>query len=174
MHRTLATSVPAIVMVCLTGIFAESAGQADLLAQNPAAGQENGKAASSATPGRMFGSDAGLILNFIKPDKAADFEAVVAKLKEALNRSDKPQRKQQAAGWKVYRAVEPGANGSILYLFKMDPVVHGADYAVATILAEAFPANVQDLYKQYSESYASGQNIVNLSVVTDLGQPLVP
>lgn len=46
---------------------------------------------------RVFGSHAGLVLNFIKPDKTADFEAVVAKSKDALQRSDKPDRKQQAA-----------------------------------------------------------------------------
>ena len=34
---------------------------------------------------------------FIKPDKTADFETVMAKLKEALTKSEKPERKQQAA-----------------------------------------------------------------------------
>ena len=33
---------------------------------------------------RTFASDGGMVLNFIKPDKTADFEAVIAKLKEAL------------------------------------------------------------------------------------------
>jgi len=36
-------------------------------------------------------------------------------------------------------------------------------------LAEAFPAEVQALYKQYAESYASGQNVVNLTLVSALG-----
>ena len=87
----------------------------------------------------MFASDAGIVLNFIKPDKTADFEAVVAKLREALQKSDKPERKQQAASWKVFRANEPGANGSVLYVFTIDPAVKGADYTVSMILAEAFP-----------------------------------
>ncbi len=122
-----------------------------------------------AAAGRVFGSDAGMVLNFIKADKAADFEAIVSKLKDALQKSEKSQRKAQAAGWKVFRAVEPGANGSVLFLFVLDPAVKGADYTVSTILNEAFPAEVQDLYKRYSEAYASGQNIVNLNVVTRLG-----
>jgi hypothetical protein len=122
--------------------------------------------AGSPSPTRVFGSDAGLVLNFIKPDKTADFEAVMAKLKEALQKSDKPERKRQAASWKVFRAVEPGGNGSVLYLFTIDPAVKGADYTVSTILAEAFPNDVQALYKQYAESYASGQNFVNLTLVT--------
>jgi hypothetical protein len=48
--------------------------------------------------------------------------------------------------------------------------VHGADYAVSTILAEAFPQDVQDLYKRYADAYASGQNVVNLKLVAALGQ----
>jgi hypothetical protein len=111
---------------------------------------------------RVFAHDAGLVLNFIKPDKTADFEAVMGRLKEALNRSDKPERRQQAEGWRIFRAIEPGPNGSVLYVFAIDPAVKGADYTVSNVLAEAFPQEVQALYKQYAESYASGQNIVNL------------
>ena len=48
-----------------------------------------------------------MVLNFIKPDKTADFEAVIAKLKEALAKSEKPERKQQAAGWKVFKSPDP-------------------------------------------------------------------
>src|SRR5437899_12303785 len=51
---------------------------------------------------RVFASDAGLVLNFIKPDKTADFEAVMVKLKEALQKSPKPERKQQAARRKIF------------------------------------------------------------------------
>lgn len=119
----------------------------------------------AAPPARLFGSDAGVVLNFIKPDKTADFEAVIAKLREALQKSDKEMRKQQAASWKVFKALEAGGNGSVLYVFVIDPAVKGADYTVSAILAEAFPEEVQALYKQYAEAYASGQNFVNLARV---------
>ncbi len=55
----------------------------------------------------VFASDGGMILNFIKPDKAADFEMLVAKLKEALAKSEKPERKAQAAAWKLFKAADP-------------------------------------------------------------------
>jgi hypothetical protein len=126
--------------------------------------------APAASAVRMFASDAGLVLNFIKPDKTGDFETVVAKLREALSRSDKPERKQQARSWKVFRAVEPGANGSVLYIFSIDPAIKGADYTVSTILAEGFPTEVNALYTQYAESYATGQNFVNMTLVSALGQ----
>ena len=122
---------------------------------------------------RVFSSDAGLVLNFIKPDKTADFEAVVARLREALQKSASPERQQQAAAWRVFRAQEPGANGSVLYVFTMDPAVKGADYAVSAILAEAFPTEAQALYRTYAEAYASGQNYVNLTLTSALGQPFL-
>jgi hypothetical protein len=128
-------------------------------------------AARAQTPApRVFGSDAGMVLNFIKGDKTADFEAIVAKLKEALQKSDKPERKQQAASWKVFKAVEPGPNNSALYVFWVMPPVKSADYTVSTLLAEAFPTEVQDLYKRYADAYAQGQNFVNLALVNDLGK----
>jgi len=127
-------------------------------------------AAQAAPTTRTFASDGGMVLNFIKPDKTADFEAVVAKLKEALQKSAKPERKQQAASWKVFKSPDPAAGGNVLYVFVIDPAIKGADYTVSNILAEAFPAEVQALYKQYAEAYASGQNFVNLSLISDLGK----
>jgi len=126
--------------------------------------------AAAAPAKRVFASDAGLVLNFVKPDKTADFEAVMGKLKEALQKSTKPERKQQAASWKVFKSPEPAQGGNVLYVFVIDPSVKDADYTVSTILAEAFPQDVQTLYKQYAESYASGQNFVNLALVSDLGK----
>ena len=127
-------------------------------------------AAQAAPTARLFASDAGMVLNFIKADKTADFEAVIGKLKEALHKSEKPERKQQAASWKVFKSPDPAQGGNVLYVFMIDPSVKGADYTVSTILAEAFPAEVQALYKQYAEAYASGQNFVNLSLVSDLAK----
>ena len=127
-------------------------------------------AAQAAPTARMFASDGGMVLNFIKPDKTADFEAVIGKLKEALQKSAKPERKQQAASWKVFKSPDPAAGGNVLYVFMIDPSVKGADYTVSNILAEGFPAEVQALYKQYADAYASGQNFVNLSLVSDLGK----
>ena len=127
-------------------------------------------AAQAAPTARLFASDAGMVLNFIKADKTADFEAVIGKLKEALHKSEKPERKQQAATWKVFKSPDP-AGGNALYVFVIDPSVKNADYTVSTILAEAFPPQeVNDLYKKYAESYASGQNFVNLALIADLGK----
>jgi hypothetical protein len=119
----------------------------------------------------VFAADAGAILNFIKPDKTADFEAAISKLKEALAKSDKPDRKKQAAGWKIFKAAEPGPNGSVIYVSFMDPVVKGLDYEVSAILAEAFPDEREALYQKYSGAFGTpAQNILNLTLISDLGK----
>ena len=140
-------------------------------AQPPTPPPPPAQQAAAAPAPRVFGTNTGVVLNFIKPDKTADFEAVVAKLKDALQKSANAQRKEQAASWKVYKSPDPGPGGSVLYVYIVDPVVKGADYTVATILAEAFPAGeLAALYKQYTEAYATGQNFVNLALVSDLGK----
>jgi len=129
-------------------------------------------ASNAQTPsqGRVFGSDAGMILNTIKPDRAADFETVVEKVRSALQASSDPIRKQQADGWQVFKAVEPGANNTLLYVFWISPAVKGADYTISKILYEAFPDEVQGLYKKFSESYGGGQTLVNLQLLSNMGR----
>ena len=139
---------------------------ASLLSTGTAQAQQ----AQSAPAKRVFASDAGMVLNFIKPDKTADFEAVMAKLKEALQKSDKPERKEQAASWKIYKSPDQAQGGNVLYVFLIDPAVKDADYTVSNILAEAFPQEVQALYTKYAEAYAQGQNFVSLALVANLGK----
>jgi hypothetical protein len=135
-------------------------------AQTPAPAQP---AAPAANP-FVFPGDAGLILNYVKADKTADFEMVLGKVKEALAKSEKPERKQQAEGWKVFKAAQPGPGGAVIYAFIMDPSAKGAEYSVGNILVEAFAAEGQTLYKTYSDSYATPAigAILHLTKVTDL------
>jgi hypothetical protein len=131
-----------------------------------------GRASASAQtpPARVFGADAGMILNPIKPDKASDFEMVVERVKAALHQSSDPIRKQQASGWKVFKALEPGANNTVLYVFWINPAVNGADYTVSRILYDVFPKEVEELYRKFSEAYGGGQMIVNLKLLSNLAE----
>jgi hypothetical protein len=126
--------------------------------------------AQAAPTERLFPNDAGLVLQFIKPDATANYEQVMVKLKEALQKSERPERKQQAATWKLFKSADPAAGGNVLYVFVIDPSVKGADYTVSTILAEAFsPAEVNELYKLYADAFAQGMNFVNLQLVQNFG-----
>ena len=116
--------------------------------------------------GRVFASEQGLIFNAIRPDKVMDFETVIARLRDALASSKDPVRNQQGWGWKIFKAAEPGPNGSVLYVFVMDPAVKGADYGVAKILSEAYPTEIMELYKMYTGAFATaGQTLINLQPV---------
>lgn len=123
--------------------------------------------------GRVFASEQGLIFNAIRPDKVMDFETVLAKLRSALTDSKDPVRNQQGWGWKIFKAAEPGPNGSVLYVFVMDPAVKGADYGVSKILADAYPNEVMELYRMYTGAFATaGQTLINLQPVASLnGNP---
>ena len=130
--------------------------------------------ASSAepqAPAMAFKADAGMVFYQIKPDKTADFEQVMAKVKEALGKIDDPVRKQQAASWRIFKADEP-MGGNVLYVFFMDPAVKGADYDFVKMLAEGFkddPKTVQDLYAKLKGAFAGGGNLLNLRLIQKMG-----
>ena len=109
-----------------------------------------------------------MIFNIIKPDKVADFESVMARVKEALGKSQDPKRKQQALSWRVFKGVEAGPGGNVVYVFFMDPAVKDQDYTVSQILAEAFPNEVQDLWAKYTQAFVSGQTMLNLQQTTNM------
>ena len=156
--------VVAVAAACVVS-SAAWAQQPPAAPQAPAAPQQ----AQQAAPGLVFGADAGIIINTIKADKTADFEEVVGKIKEALQKSENPVRKQQAAGWKVFKAVEPGPAGNALYFFVMDPVVKDADYGMAKILTEAFPSDARALWDKLTAAYV-GSNRINLQLVAKFAQ----
>ena len=65
------------------------------------------------------------------------------------------------------KAAEPGPNGSVLYVFLLDPAVPGADYGLGRILAEAYPdqTKLQEIWKLYTDSLASGGSLLSLTPV---------
>src|SRR5262245_16741095 len=127
--------------------------------------------AHAQTPNaRVFNGGAGLILYTIKPGSTADFEMVLNKTKEALSKSEKPERKQQAASWRVYKSDQAAANGNVTYVMIIAPATKAADYNIVNILNEAFPADIQALFKSYTESFASGLIPINLVSVVDYGK----
>ena len=155
----------------VVGVFSMATARGLAQQSSPQPPAQRAGQAQQRSQTRTFNNDGGVILNFIKPDKTADFENIIAKLKEALLKSDKRERKQQAQSWKIFKASEPAAGGNILYVFVMYPSVKNADYSVANLLTEAFPFyDVNELLKQYAGAYAQNQNIVNLQLIADLGK----
>lgn len=106
-----------------------------------------------ATPAQdyRFTTGAGMLFFYVKPDKAADFEAIVGRIGEALDKSEDPIRKQQAAHWRVLKSVEAQRDHAI-YVFLFDPALGGADYDPIKILGEGLPAEVQSLYERLRDA----------------------
>jgi len=128
-----------------------------------------GKAqAQQQAPGIAFDTPA-LMYVQIKPDKTADYEAVVKKLREAVQKTDKPELKQQAAGWKIYKSEGPGPNNSALYVHVIDPAVPKVDYSTMQILYGAYPAEAQAIFNQYKEAFI-GQSAVEMNLIADLSK----
>ena len=98
-----------------------------------------------------FPSGLGMFFFYVKPDKTADFEAVVGKLSEVLNKSTDPQRKQQAASWRIFKSAETPKD-ELVYVFFFDPAVTGAEYDPVRVLGEGVPAEVQGLYDRLKDA----------------------
>lgn len=141
---------------------------ADALDEETALADEPTDAAEAEPPAGTFEAPAGLILSYIKSDGSGDFERVMTSLGAALAGSEDEALRDLLAGWRLYRAREPGPEGEILYVWLIDPAVAGADYAVPELLGAALPDESQALFDAFSEAFGSGQALINLEPV-DLG-----
>lgn len=130
--------------------------------------QQSDNGASS--PGLTFEGDTALWTMAIKPDKTADFEKVMTRLRDALTQSTDPQRKQQAAGWRVMKITKPMPDGNIAYVHVIHPVVAGADYTIMKALYKAFPDEGQALYESYRGSFDKNLSLATGSIVIDMSK----
>ena len=117
-----------------------------------------------------FEGDTALWTIAIRPDKTADFEQVMGRLREALLKSEDPKRREQAAGWQVMKLAKPLPDGSIGYVHVIHPVVQGVDYAVMQTLYEAFPEERQTLYDLYRGAFVQNLSLATGQIVVDLSK----
>ena len=139
----------------------------------PAFSQGHGTAHAQAAQALTFNGDTAILTVAIKPDKTAAFEGIMAKVREALMKSDKPERKQQAAGWKVVKSSTPMMDGNVMYMHVLSPVVKGADYTILALLYEANtdPAQQRALFEQYRDAFAANLGGAEFTTVIDLSKP---
>jgi hypothetical protein len=124
---------------------------------------------ASGAPKLGFTTNAGLLLVQVKPDQTAAFEEMMSKLKTGIGKSDKPELKQQAGSWHVYKASEP-MQGNALYVIVIDPASPNAEYQFYEVLNKTLTEEQQrapetaEMYKRYAAAIAS-LNKLNLSPV---------
>jgi len=131
-------------------------------------------AAVAPPTARVFTAPTGIIFNAVRPERVVDFELVIGYLQAAFEKSANPQVRAQAAGWRMFKATEPGPNNTVLYVFFLDPTVVGAEYALGPILSDAYPDQVEQIWKLYQGALAgaASQSLLNLTRVTP--PPLPP
>ena len=163
--RSFVTSVFVLAAVLAPAAsFAQGTGQ-------PPAGQQPAAAAQPAAPAAPkvpFDTPAGILLVQIKPDKTADFEEMVGKLKAGFAKTTDETLKKQSAGFKVYKSSEPfGPNR--LYVVFLEPTVPASEYELFNMLLrtmtpeEQRAEGVQDMWKRYADAFAAGLSKLSLT-----------
>lgn len=88
-----------------------------------------------------------MVFHTIKADKGPDFELLFTRLHDGLTASATEARRQQIAGWRLLKQQTPTAEGHLVYVSMIDPVVAGQEYDLARLLAEAYPDEGVALYQ---------------------------
>ena len=129
-------------------------------------------AAQSAPQKTTFTGDAVIQAFSVNPDKTADYEKVIAQLKDALQKSAKPEAKQQAAGWKVFRNATPNPDGSIVYVHVINPVVKDADYSILNNIYDLVtdPMEKLNVYNTYRGALKQALFVIQGQMTADLGK----
>jgi len=98
----------------------------------------------AVSPEYTFPSGSGALFFYVRPEKAADFEAIVTRLGQVLDASADPVRRQQSAGWRIYKSTETTREATV-YVFFFDQAVSGSDYDPIKVLGESAPTEGQAL-----------------------------
>jgi hypothetical protein len=134
---------------------------------------QNGSVHARQAPAQKltFQGDIALWSVAIRPDKTAEFEEVIATLKDALSKSERPEAKQQAAGWKVMKGIKL-PDGNIIYTHVIHPVVPDADYTVMQLIYEVVkdPAEQLKIFENYKGAFAANLGANMGTIVSDLGK----
>jgi hypothetical protein len=157
-------------IACAVAFTAASAAAQNQGSPAPTTAPQAADKAEKSDSGEKFTleGDAALWTVAIRPDKTADFEKVLDKLRQALMMSDDPQQRRQAEGWVVLRLATPLPDGNVAYVHDVRPVVPGTDYSVMRILYEAYPDESRSLYELYRGAFVKNVALASGSVVMDM------
>lgn len=134
-------------------------------------GPVSSRASAQETPKFLLEGDVALWTVSIKADKTADFEQVLARLKTALQNSDKPERQQQGRNWKVLRLKTPLPDGNVAFVHVVTAPVKDADYSVMKILYEAYPDEARAIYDMYRGAFVGNLSLASGTLVMDAAKP---
>ena len=125
----------------------------------------------AAAPALAIDGDAAIVTIFVRPEKVAEFDQLLARLKSSLASSGNSVRRSQAAGWQVFKSIDR-VQGNVVYLMRIDPAVRGQEYDLAKLLGESDPAAADGISRSIRDAQAGRSLMVMNRVNIDgLGQP---
>ena len=138
----------------------------------PAFAHGHGDLFAQAAQKTTFSGDVALVAYAINPDKTADYEKVIAALKDSLAKSEAPEAKQQLAGWKVIKNGMPQPDGSIVYIHIISPVVKDADYGIMANIYPSLksPDEQKAMFDLYRGAMKSALFVIQGPMVADLAK----
>ncbi len=123
-----------------------------------------------AAPRLALTGDAAFVIWTVKSEGAGDFEAFLAKVREALALGTKPEHARMAAGLKLFKVTGGVQSGQVLYASIIDPAVLIVDYDPVKILSEVMPAEAAAMYPKFKDALVT----VNRLNLVDPNKPPAP
>jgi hypothetical protein len=107
----------------------------------------------------------------VNPGKDADYEKVIATLKDSLSKSPRPEAKQQLAGWRVIKNSAAQPDGSSLWVHLITPVKE-ADYSITNLVYEVVkdPTEQKAFYDLYRGALKQALFVIQGPVTADFAK----
>jgi len=118
-----------------------------------------------------YTGEAVLAAYVINAGKEADYEKVIAMLKDSLSKSPRPEAKQQLAGWKIIKNGMNQPDGSPLYVHIITPV-KDADYSISNLVYEVVkdPGEQKAFFELYRGALKQALFVIQGPMVADFSK----
>lgn len=127
--------------------------------------------AAPAPPQLTFDSDYVIWFYAVKGPNAPDFERFFGRVKEAMAKSERAERRSQAEGMKLLKSTASAPDGTQTYVLLISPVTKGQEYSPGMLLFEVFPSEAKQLVDEL-QTYINTQGLnaaVPMNTVMSLG-----
>ena len=86
----------------------------------------------------------------------------MARVKEALAKSDESEAQAAGVSWRVFKGVEPGPGGNIVYVWFINPPVKDEEYSVTDDSCGGVSRRGAGSVAKYIACFVDGQTMLNL------------
>ncbi len=134
-------------------------------------GQEQAAPEAPTPPQLTFDTDYVIWFYAVKGENGADFERFFGRVKEAMAKSDRMERRQQAQGMKLLKSTASAPDGTMTYVLLINPVTKGQEYSPGMLLFEVFPSEAKALVDEL-QGYINEKGLnaaVPMNTVLELG-----